>query len=798
MNAKRVIAWGLCAVSVCSAVAAPNAVSGVYPQLATFNNEGECGTGAVVPWAGSLWVISYGPHCVQGSSDKLYEITENLQQIIRPESVGGTHANRLIHKESNQLIIGCYVIDAQKKIRVISPKKTMPGRLTGTARHVTDPTNKVYFATMEEGLYEVDVNTLAVKTLIRDGNKASIKPNNWELAPGSELPGYHGKGLYSGFGKVFYANNGEHGKEAQTRPDVPSGAFAEWTGSGDWKLIRRNQFTEITGPGGIYGNPNPQQDPIWSLGWDYRSVILMANVGGTWTSYRLPKHSHCYDGAHGWNTEWPRIRDVGGSDLLMTMHGAFWHFPKNFTPQTSAGIAPYSSYLKVIGDFCAWKGRIVMGCDDSAKSEFLNTRKAKGELKAPGQSQSNLWFVDPAQLNQFGPSVGRGAVWSKETVRAHVASDPYLFSGFDRRMLWIKHSEATPVEFTIEVDQGNGTWSVLRKVMISGEQNRVVFTPAEKGAWVRLTASRDCKDVTAQFLYSNADKRSEKADAIFDGIAAQEPASKGLLHISSWATKKLRLATTDKQCFELDETLTFKAPERPNAQATVAKDAPIPQNVIQSDAASLIYPFEGGRWRIPRGCKDAPATTGRISREVCTERDMFNAGGIFYELPAENAGGFAKVRPIATHNRAIYDYASYRGLMAISGIDAATRSDRIVRTADGKHGVWVGVADDLWKFGKARGVGGPWLDSAVKAGAVSDPYLATGFDKKTLTLKADKAVQITLEADIDGTGNWVPVQKFTLTANETKTHVFDDAFAAYWLRVVSDVDCTATAQLLYE
>ena len=39
-------------------------ISGVYPHLAMYNDEGECGTGAVVPWAGDLWVITYGPRRV--------------------------------------------------------------------------------------------------------------------------------------------------------------------------------------------------------------------------------------------------------------------------------------------------------------------------------------------------------------------------------------------------------------------------------------------------------------------------------------------------------------------------------------------------------------------------------------------------------------------------------------------------------------------------------------------------------------------------------------------------------------
>ena len=72
--------------------AEPLQVSGIYPSLAMFNNEGECGTGAVVPWADRLWVITYAPHKPKGSSDKLYEITPDLEQIVRPESIGGTPA----------------------------------------------------------------------------------------------------------------------------------------------------------------------------------------------------------------------------------------------------------------------------------------------------------------------------------------------------------------------------------------------------------------------------------------------------------------------------------------------------------------------------------------------------------------------------------------------------------------------------------------------------------------------------------------------------------------------------------
>ena len=169
-------------------------ISGVNPELHTFNREGECGTGAVVPWAGSLWAISYAPHMPNCSSDKLYEIKPDMTRVIRAESIGGTPANRLIHKESNQLFIGPYAIDEKGNVRVMKPinddgTTNLYGRLTASARHLTDPAHKIYTMTMEEGVYEIDVDTLKVIELFRDGNIQGYGRHDGNL-----LPGYHGKG----------------------------------------------------------------------------------------------------------------------------------------------------------------------------------------------------------------------------------------------------------------------------------------------------------------------------------------------------------------------------------------------------------------------------------------------------------------------------------------------------------------------------------------------------------------------------------------------------------------------------
>ena len=180
------IAWfgGLFCTSPSLAETEPFSISGIYPHLAYFNNEGECGTGAVVPWADRLWVITYGPHMPKGSSDKLYEITPDLRISTRPESIGGTPANRMIHTESEQLFIGPYVIGANGNVRVI-PVADMMGRHTANARHLTEPEKMIYYGTMEEGFYEVDVDTLKVTTLYDDNHN-----KNGHLA---NLPGRMGK-----------------------------------------------------------------------------------------------------------------------------------------------------------------------------------------------------------------------------------------------------------------------------------------------------------------------------------------------------------------------------------------------------------------------------------------------------------------------------------------------------------------------------------------------------------------------------------------------------------------------------
>ena len=758
----------------------PRQVSGIYPSLAMFNNEGECGTGAVVPWADRLWVITYGPHLPFGSSDKLYEITADLKQIVRPESVGGTPANRMIHPESKQLFIGPYVIDAERMVRVIPPGK-MPGRLTGNARHLSDPAGKIYYATMEEGLYEVDVKSLAVTSLIRDGNplKKGFEVTTTLTKLESQLPGYHGKGLYSAQGRLIYANNGDRDKRVLTDPTTPSGALGEWRNPGDdWQMVRRNQFTEVTGPGGIQGSD--VNAPVWSIGWDAKSLILMLLDGGKWQSFRLPKVSHSYDGAHGWNTEWPRIRDIGEEDLLMTMHGAFWRFPRTFCAANTKGIRVRSAYMKVIGDFSCWNDRLVFGCDDSAKSEFLNKRKVKGGIDSVGQSQSNLWFTSPETPDKLGPTHASGAVWLHESVKAGDVADRFLVGGWKHHRVHVINHE------------GRSAGKVSHTVV---------------GDWLKVTAKEDCKDLSVIITLTNGDPRGTESDHIFNGVSriGDAQSQHGVFRPRGENKRTLSFAT-HAGYYEMDADLKLKRVEDAKAEEFTKTKVAIPKNVITLDDASvLVVDDRGRRWRLPRASKAYDASTKanelRICREAATERDMLSACGTFFELPAENADGFAKIRPICSHNLRVTDYGGYRGLFLMSGINPdAKAGEHILRSDDGKAALWAGAIDDLWKLGKPRGEGGPWKNTAVKAREKSDSYLMWGYDKRTISLSHDskEPVSFQIDTDLTGTGMWVTFQICVVRPNETLDVVFFEDWQARWVRVSADKDCTATAQLKYE
>jgi hypothetical protein len=439
-----------------------------------------------------------------------------------------------------------------------------------------------------------------------------------------------------------------------------------------------------------------------------------------------------------------------------------------------------------------------------------------------GYPESNLWFGRWEDLRGFGPPAGWGGPWVKDAVKAGEPSEPFLFAGFKQRVLHLVQNTGEPVTFTLETDAaGDGRWAKCAAVTVpaSGYAWHVI-PPETAGEWVRLKADRDVKAATAYFHYFSGFQSPDPA--MFKSLAAADsPArrSEGILRPEGAEDMPLQFAATvvddsgkaaETGYYVMGADLRLRRVDDAAAEKTLrAKRAPT-QDFEVDDASVLMKDKKGNRYRLPKGAEvfSSPSAAGwpRGIREIVTERNMMNIHGTFYELPREDSGGLAKIRPITTHNRRIFDYASWRGLLVLSGnlVGAAAYGHGMpcpyVASDDGKVGLWLGNVEDLWKLGPPRGQGGPWCNSAVRAGEPSDPYLMTGYDRKAVRLSHDGPgdVRFTIEVDFLASGHWHPYDTIAVPAGKTVTHTFPAGFAAHWARVKADADCKATAWFIYD
>jgi hypothetical protein len=450
-------------------------INGIFPHLAVVAAHvprSETGIGALMPWADRLWFITYPSSPRSGRGTGLFSIDENMDLAKHPESVVGTYANRIIHTATNQLIIGPHLIDIEGHVRTIEP--LVPHRLTATMKHLEDPQNKVYFLTMEALLFEVDLNTLEVKQLFD-----LVKELNMQ-----KVEHLHFKGGYTGHGRVVVANNTY--TEADFDKGPTQGRLAEWDGD-QWTILETCQFNEVTGSTSSIGRA------IFAMGVDNASAILKVFAHGKWDTYRLPKATHTQD--HSWTTEWPRIREVESERWLMNCSGMFYELPAMQYGGKVWGIRPISTHLRIIGDFCSWRGLLVLAGDQTTPIGDANP--------FVGQPQANLWFGKTDDLWQFGKPQGWGGPWREQSVRANEASDPYLMTGFDYKVLHLCHNADRAVQFTVEVDfLGNQTWKTYDVIRVS--PNGYVhheFPVGFSAHWVRVTSDTSCT-ATAYFTYT--------------------------------------------------------------------------------------------------------------------------------------------------------------------------------------------------------------------------------------------------------------------------------------------------------
>jgi hypothetical protein len=161
------------------------------------------------------------------------------------------------------------------------------------------------------------------------------------------------------------------------------------------------------------------------------------------------------------------------------------------------------------------------------------------------------------------------------------------------------------------------------------------------------------------------------------------------------------------------------------------------------------------------------------------------------------------IKPISAHLRVIPDFCSWRGMLVFGGNQATAMGFREIDSnplaGQPQAGLWFGKTDDLWDFGKPKGSGGVWYNTGVKENEISDPYLMTGFDKKSVHLYHDsgEAVDFTIQTDFMGNGDFRDFTTISVKPGEYVHYEFPDAYSANWMRFTVNKTCKATAIVQY-
>ncbi len=749
--------------------------SGIYPHLAVTNRNGtECGIGAVARFGGKLYFVTYAASCARGGDDGLYIVDSELNMERYDGSLGGTDANRFIHTESGQLIIGCYFIDGEGNIRSLDPK-CLIGRLTSTSYSLDEPEKYVYINTMENGIYKVNVETLEFETLRPDRFDLFTDEKGRMESASTQLPGEHAKGGYSAGGAYVTTNNGL------------GGALLEWCGEGDpskresWKVIDRNKYTEVITKDGICGNKDSDA-PLWAVGWDEASVLLNVRTEEGWTRLRLPKASYTHDADNGWYTEWPRIRKVAGR-YLFCMHGMFWEFPENFALGATCGLKPISRHLKMIVDFEDFDGQIVFACDDASVMEN----------RLSGRSQSNLWFSDNEKIDSLSSPMGFGGCCVHSLFEIGDVTEPFYIGGFENAVIHISTSPTCYTSFYIE---GSNTAQDddFHKICDTGAVSTYTWRDlSECGySWIRVRLTRNTSDCSVYFHLSNAPtENDEKLTRGLHRVGDKSDYNRGILYPIDSDELILGYKTEDGY-FTWNGTDGIEKSD--TAPAIFDSIMPSP-DTVHLENSIVIVDHLGVKRHLPIAYN---TEFSREIREVVTERNLLNVGGTVYELPRESSLGAMRMKPITSHGLEIYDFASYRGMLILSGVDGDAEGEHII--SDGGVKLWAGCVDDLWKFGRPIGRGGATVGTLLYPNEAGEPFLFYGYQNRSVELSHDstETVSFTIEADIMGDGTYVPYERIDVPAGATVCHKFPDVYEAHWMRVRIDKLARATALFEYK
>lgn len=463
-------------------------------SLKTAAVRSEIGVGALMPWNDGLYYLTYLADYNAGRGGELRYIDKNGGNALL-DTHNSCHAGRMVHKETNQLCFGEYVIESDgtiHKIALLAQK-----RVSGWARHLTSPTTKAYCITMGNAsgvpalLIEVDLTTYVGTQL-------------YDMSAQLGLTESHFKACFTVFKTADLATSPFANSRlivcsnVQSKPGSPatSGILATFDGS-----TFSSKYTESHIE--IAGNYDGGQGmAVFAIGKDHRSPFFLMpslSLGTPYFRYRFPASTFSQDYALA--QEWMRIRQTQTDRLMANAFGTWFQLASWQRYTSAAGVQNFGTigttypnieavgrYVDTITDFCVWNGQLVYGTN--------NTTEQQGAFIHAGQSQSCIKFTDVDSLCEKKP-IGSGHFWYKEQATISVASDPMLIRGYDKKSIQIYNGSATPINVAIKVVQYSDIYTLATVAVAAGAFVTYQMPSGFTADWVTLTSDATVTPVTA-------------------------------------------------------------------------------------------------------------------------------------------------------------------------------------------------------------------------------------------------------------------------------------------------------------
>lgn len=435
----------------------------------------ETGIGAIVPFAGKLWFITYPDVNNNGRGTGLWVMDERMQPVLVAET-NVTSAARITF--ANALFIGVHKITDAGVVTPITGFGAND-RIAGYAKLAGK--SDLYAMTMDGIIWKVNPTTcVATQTgLTTPNGQAGL--NITGQAHGKEVWG-HSDGDH-----LFCTLNKEN-------PDGRLGIYTVSTGA--WTDVDAGHNSWVAVAGSYDGKGH-----IFATGHDGLSALLWMFNGQTFDAtprkFRIPLPSD--QQKEGWQQEWMRIRAVETERYLMDLHGGFFQLSPFLARDDAFATAmprvePIARHMRTIPDYAFWNGYLVLGGNQATPqsgNKYLNV----------GQPQSGLLFTTLDDIWSWGKPAGTGFWYRNASVTSGVQSEYMLLRGYNQKELNLVNGTGTDLSVDVRLRMGEmaGDYTYTT-ITVPANSHAGVLLPAADWAAVRPAAT--CTDLTAWLVCS--------------------------------------------------------------------------------------------------------------------------------------------------------------------------------------------------------------------------------------------------------------------------------------------------------